>query len=471
MPSTPSRQFALVDRLERLLDSWCAQHPVNQVRLAPVLPALVSEAACAPDPDATLQSALDLLGRMAEWPRYVTTLAADLSAVRRLVALISASPWLAQLLTARPALTDELLPGRYAAHPPGPLALRQSLRDMLRRCSDDESSRWLALRNFKHSCLLHILSLDLEGALPLGEVSAALSDLADVLLATVLDEVGARLSVTGGIGCPIGIVAYGKLGSREMSYASDTDIVFLHDDDPDVSAIDLTRVATTVNQWLTAPTPAGTLYETDFRLRPYGQSGLLITSLSAFRDYQLNAAWTWEHQALTRARFIAGAPQLADGFNRVRREALLRPRDAEQLHGDVLDMRARILASHQRAAVGRGQTSFDVKHSRGGVIDVEFIVQFLILRHAHTHPSLTEVGNNVVALSTAASLGLVPVGLARASAEAYAAYRLWMHRARLRGCEIVEVPMQDATLHQAVVKELWAHVFAETALEAEGAHA
>jgi glutamate-ammonia-ligase adenylyltransferase len=451
-----------VDRLEQLLRSWCREHPSDHVRLETVLPAVVTEAARAREPDATLQSALDLLGRMAQWPRYLRSLSEHPGAVRRLVGLIGASPWLGQLLTARPALADELLPDRYAARPLDRAALRTSLQDTLRRCSDDEATQWIALRNFKHSCLLHILSLDLEGALGLDEVSGALSDLADVLLETILLRVGARLgSGVAAATTPLGIIAYGKLGSREMSYASDTDIVFLHEDGAETTSV--ARLATTVNQWITAPTAAGTLYETDFRLRPYGASGPLVTSLSAFRDYQLNAAWTWEHQALTRARFIAGAPTLAAAFARLRRDVLVGSRDPGKLRSDVLAMRARIAAGHQRnAGTHRDGATFDVKHSRGGIIDVEFIVQHLILQRAHAHPGLAEVSNNVGVLASASALGLIPDDLARATADAYCAYRLWMHRERLRGNEIVRVAVQEAQLHQSTVSELWAHVFAET---------
>jgi glutamate-ammonia-ligase adenylyltransferase len=432
-----------------------------RVRLEGLLPVIVDSAAATSEPDTTLRTALDLALRMAAWPRYLTTLATHPGAVARLVALIGASPWLGQLLLARPALADELLPGRSGDRPPERAALQASLDDTLARCSHDELGPMIALCNFKHSVLLQVLALDLEGALTLDQVSGALSDLAETLLAIVLQQVSRRAGHGRDQGdAAIGIVAYGKLGSREMSYASDTDIVFLHGGDPSADATAQVRLATTVNRWLTAPTAAGTLYETDFRLRPYGASGQLVNSLPGFRDYQLNAAWTWEHQALTRARFIAGTDALATGFTQLRREALGRVRDPEKLRADVLGMRARILASRPRPA-GLA-TDFDVKHSRGGVIDLEFIVQFLLLRRAHQHPSLTEVGDNAGALAHASALGLIPAGLARETASAYSAYRLWMHRERLRGNEIVRVPLQEAKFHQAAVKELWAHVFAET---------
>jgi [glutamine synthetase] adenylyltransferase / [glutamine synthetase]-adenylyl-L-tyrosine phosphorylase len=454
-----------LDRLEQLLRGWCAEHPVQHSRLENLLPAIVAEAARAPEPEPTLQSSLDLLAQMAQWQRYLTSLSEHPGAVRRLVSLIGASPWLGQLLAARPALADELLPDRFAARPPDRAALRASLHDTLKCCSEDEPTQWIALRNFKHSCLLHILALDLEAKLSLAEVSGALSDLADVLLETVLTRVGARQAAVqkpafDKTPAPLGIVAYGKLGSREMSYASDTDIVFLHEDAPDTSAAGLARLASTVNQWVTAPTAAGILYETDFRLRPYGASGLLVTSLSAFRDYQLNAAWTWEHQALTRARFIAGASSLADAFARLRRDVLGRPRDREKLRSDVLEMRARIAAGHQRGAGSHGDKNlFDVKHSLGGIIDVEFIVQYLILQHAHQHPALLDANDNTTALECARALGLIPSSLAAATAAAYSAYRLWMHRERLRGNETVRVARTEAQSHQVAVSDLWGHVF------------
>jgi glutamate-ammonia-ligase adenylyltransferase len=434
-----------------------------RVRLEGLLPVIVDSAAATSEPDTTLRTALDLALRMAAWPRYLTTLATHPGAVARLVALIGASPWLGQLLLARPALADELLPGRSGDRPPERAALQASLDDTLARCSHDELGPMIALCNFKHSVLLQVLALDLEGALTLDQVSGALSDLADVILAAVL----ARLSERQGLGraSPLGIVAYGKLGSREMSYASDTDIVFLHEDGGPEAQPDLTRLASNVNRWLGTATPAGRLYETDFRLRPYGEQGLLTSSLSAFREYQETAAWTWEHQALTRARFVAGAPTLGQRFAQVRRQILLRPRQQNALRAEVLAMRQRILASSKG-----GQSpshSFDVKHSPGGIIDVEFVVQYLILSQAAAQPALLDAQDNAAALALCARLGLVPAALAEAATLAFRSYRLWMHRERLRGNETVTVDPALAEPHRAAVLSLWQHVFSPLAERSE----
>jgi [glutamine synthetase] adenylyltransferase / [glutamine synthetase]-adenylyl-L-tyrosine phosphorylase len=438
--------IAAIRRDPRYLDLAAA----DREQLERLFPVVLGAAGRGPDPERTAQNALELLVRMAAWRRYLTLFAAHPDGFARLVGLIGASPWLGDQLVARPALADELLPGRSAARPLDRDGLCASLAETLRRCSEDESSQLIALRNFKHSCVLHILALDLEGALGLNEVSLALSDLADVILQTILARLGARNSAG-----ELGIVAYGKLGSREMSYASDTDIVFLHADDASSDA--LARLARDVNRWITTPTPAGVLYETDFRLRPYGESGLLVTSLAAFREYQLNAAWTWEHQALTRARFVAGNPALARAFAELRRQVLVRDRDEATLRRDVLAMRDRILASQ-----GQKTARFDVKHARGGIIDVEFIVQYLILRHARLHPSLIEATDNVTVLGQSASLELVPPALADAAIDAFCTYRLWMHRERLRGNELVEVAPDSAQPHRKAVMELWRHVLEGT---------
>jgi [glutamine synthetase] adenylyltransferase / [glutamine synthetase]-adenylyl-L-tyrosine phosphorylase len=443
------------------LDQWRAQPGYarlsedERARLEALVPVIVESAGKTATPAATLVVALDLVLRMAAWPRYLHTFANHTGAITRLVALVGASPWLGQLLLARPALADELLPGRNSDRPPDRATLARSLQETLRRCADDEPGLMIALCNFKHSVILQVLALDLEGALTLDQVSAALSDLADVLLSAILSRVSERLG--HGSVSPVGIVAYGKLGSREMSYASDTDIVFLHEDAPAECEPAFTRLASTVNRWLTTATAAGTLYETDFRLRPYGTHGLLTSSLSGFGSYQETAAWTWEHQALTRARFVAGDPRVGQRFAQLRRQILARPRQATVLHTDVLAMRQRIAESRRKHAPGAGL--FDVKHSRGGIIDVEFAVQYSILARAAAHPQLLEAPDNATALAICAELGLVSPDLAQAATQAFRSYRLWMHRERLRGNEVVLVPAAQAESHRTAVLSLWQHVF------------
>jgi [glutamine synthetase] adenylyltransferase / [glutamine synthetase]-adenylyl-L-tyrosine phosphorylase len=425
---------------------------LDRKRVDGIMPQLLAAAACCPDPDTTLRGCLDLLERLQRWPGYLTVLSLHPSVLARLVALVGASPWLAQFLCTHLELLDELLGERYLCRLPDRDGLRARLQDALRDCPDDEAAQMVALRNFKHSQVLHIVCLDLEGLLSLDEVSKALSDLADVLLETVLTRVSERMQL--GRSPALGIIGYGKLGSREMTYASDTDIVFIYDDASSVPEATLTRLVRTVNHWLTAPTPAGVLYETDFRLRPYGASGLLVSSVSGFAEYQRKHAWIWEHQALSRARWIAGADGVREQFQSVRGEVLAREREAQHLRSEVLAMRERILQSHAWDG-----DNFNVKHSRGGIIDVEFAVQHLVLRHASEHPELMSHTDNESVLDAAVNIGLVPARLRDSVKEAFRRYRAWMHRERLRGNEVITISLEEAQPYRDAVLALWQHVF------------
>lgn len=442
--------------LIRSRDLWCSLDPDTRA-CVDALAAVAREAAdAALDPEATARGAADLIEQVVRRPALLSEVVSRSETVRRAVTIIGASPRLGQLLIGRPDLIRELLPGRASAAPVVEQALwRAQLEEGLAGAPHEEEAL-VALRAFKWSRVLQILAADLEQALSLDQVSHALSDLADLILTVVLS----RLSEAHGLGpeSPLGIICYGKLGSREMSYASDTDIVFLYDQTRGVSAEELTRLAIDVNRWLTAQTVLGPAYATDFRLRPHGEGGQLVSSLSAFRQYQMSSAWTWEHQALTRARWLAGDPALGRALRDLRTEVLRRPRDPDQLRTDVLAMRERLF--RQAHGTGAGIVDqFDVKHGRGGIIDVEFITQYLILRHAAAHPALCEVADNVGALAVGASLGILPEDLARATAAAYRQYRAWMHRERLRGNETVRVAASAAAPHAAATTELWRQVF------------
>lgn len=425
--------------------------------LAPVLRPTVAAAAACRHPDRTLRLGLNLLEGLVERGDSLQRLAADPAAVHRLVALLGASPWLGELLVADPRLVDDFLPDRPEGHPQQQPAVgsRADLAAALDHCDGDEEAELLALRAFKHRGVLNILAADLAGRLDLDGVSGALTDLAELLLGTVLARVGRRLGLGDDpAALPLGIVGYGKLGSREMSYASDTDIVFLYEPGCGVPEAELARFARTVNHWITASTAAGSLYATDFRLRPYGDGGNLVSSFDSFRDYQTHQAWTWEHQALTRARWLAGDARLGAAFPALRAATLQRPRDPGRLRDDILGMRARIQAAHGR---GLPAGAFDVKHSRGAIIDLEFAVQYTVLRHAAQHPALLESTVSQVILATAAGRALVHPELAAGAARAYHQYRLWMHAERLQGNEHIRVAEAVADPHRRAVLALWQH--------------
>ena len=300
---------------------------------------------------------------------------------------------------------------------------------------------------------------DLTGQLTVERLADHLSALADVVLEGTLAACWTHM--TGGTEPPprFAIVGYGKLGGKELGYASDLDLVFLFDVDPDDPDADnrearYTRLGQRLNTWLTSTTAAGQLYDTDLRLRPDGAKGLLVSSLSGFRRYQRGQAWSWEHQALTRARFVAGDRDVGAAFE-AEREAILRmERDPHALAADVVAMRRRMHAGHPNPT-----PLFDLKHDPGGMVDIEFAVQYLVLAHAHRHGVLTRNAGNIALLRFAGELGLVPADLAGSVADAYREYRRLQHQVRLTLATHARVDPAPQAARRAAVAALWAHVF------------
>ncbi|HSP31038.1 MAG TPA: bifunctional glutamine synthetase adenylyltransferase/deadenyltransferase, partial [Halomonas sp.] len=256
------------------------------------------------------------------------------------------------------------------------------------------------------------------------------------------------------------IVGYGKLGGIELGYSSDLDLVFLHDSDgkgatdgqrPIDTSVFFTRLGQRIIHLLTAVTPAGSLYEVDMRLRPSGNSGLLVTSLSAFADYQRQNAWTWEHQALVRARVVAGSNALADKFTQLRGDILGGERDNAALREEVVKMRQKM-----RDHLGSKATSgtFNVKHDAGGMVDIEFLCQYAVLALAHQTPALLTYSDNIRILEVLTESGHLPAEEAERLREAYLAYRSATHRKALPG-ENALGDGQEFLAHREVVTALW----------------
>jgi [glutamine synthetase] adenylyltransferase / [glutamine synthetase]-adenylyl-L-tyrosine phosphorylase len=246
------------------------------------------------------------------------------------------------------------------------------------------------------------------------------------------------------------VVAYGKLGGKELDYASDLDLIFLYDDTTPISAENYARLAQRLNHWLTSLTPAGVLYAVDLRLRPDGASGLLVSTIDGFNDYQKKHAWVWEHQALTRARFVCGDADIGARFERIRLEVLRQPRDLAALSAEVIAMRNRMFEAQQDA-----DEWFDLKYSRGGLIDVEFIVQYLVLGYSHRYPELAANDGNLALLKLAAHLGLISEASALTAHAAYLQLRQLQHAARLQGEKRARVTPKSVVTEVAAVKKLW----------------
>lgn len=309
------------------------------------------------------------------------------------------------------------------------------------------------LREAHHAHVFRLLAQDLSGALSVEELADELSELADVMLQATLELCWTQLRARHREEPRFAIVGYGKLGGKELGYASDLDLIFLYEDPDDRASEIYARLAQRLSHWLTSRTAAGVLFDIDLRLRPEGGSGLLVSSIEAFRRYQRESAWTWEHQALTRARFCAGEPAVGAEFEEERRAILRITRDEAKLREDVRSMREQLLRGHPNES-----GLFDLKHDRGGMIDIEFIVQMLVLGEAHRLPELTANSGNIALLKLAAKLGLIPGDSADAVADAYREYRRRQHRLRLNGARYARVPAAEVQDQVDATRALWRRV-------------
>ena len=383
---------------------------------------------------------------------YLVLLNENPKALQRLVIVAKASPWVMQQLVRHPVLLDELLGVEGLGHVPEPAELRESLQQQsLRLNIDDMEGHMQMLRYFRLSHHLHIVAAEASGKLPLMKVSDYLSFLADAILEYVLQL--AWLQMVERYGYPtlnsepcteptFAIIGYGKLGGLEMSHSSDLDLVFLYDTDeggetdgekPVDNRLFFTRMGQRIIHLLTTPTVLGKLYEVDMRLRPSGGKGLLVSNIASFATYQEQEAWTWEHQALVRGRPIAGSAELIDQFQTIRQQILTRPRDQAQLRQEVVDMRQRM---YEQRAPGYTKAAdakvFHLKHSRGGIVDIEFLVQYLVLAHSHQHPELVRYTDNIRILKALAKARIMTSEAAEQLTEAYQAYRSEGHKLALK---------------------------------------
>ena len=425
-------------------------------RFDALVPRLIEAAAQTPNPDATLARGLDLLEAISKRGAYLALLQQYPQALQKVARLAGASSWAASYLTQHPVLLDELLDARLLEAAPDWAAFRTQLARDLDEHEPDTERQMDMMREAHHAQVFRLLLQDLAGLLPLEKLADHLSELADILLDLSLRMVWRKLPKRHRDAPAFAVVAYGKLGGKELGYASDLDIIFLYDDDhPDAPEI-YARLATRLNSWISSTTPAGILFQTDLRLRPNGESGLLVSSVEAFRQYQLESAWVWEHQALTRARFCAGDADIGRQFEAIRIAVLRQPRDLAALKREVLAMRQKMADAHaNRSAL------FDIKHDRGGLIDVEFAVQYLVLGHAHAHAELTGNLGNLALLKIAAGLGLIPADLAERVREAYRSYRKLQHGLRLNDARYARVARETLAAETDSVETLWRAVFNE----------
>ncbi len=429
--------------------------------------------------DKTLLRFFDLLEAIARRSAYLSILAEYPRALSNVLDLLKASQWGAQYLTRHPHLLDHLLNAQSErALIEDPQQYWQEVRANLNMQLDDVMSEGDGseqamdiLRVTHHNetfiTLLTDLGIGVQQALPVERVSDHLSALADLILQTTFERVwpsvAKKFDLPAESNPPFAIISYGKLGGKELGYASDLDIVFLYQaDESDYAAQEIyALLAKRMINWLTAFTSTGSLFEIDTRLRPNGSAGFLVTNAEAFKKYQLregdNAAWVWEHQALTRARFSAGSPSVGTFFDSVRSEVLGQQRDIDHLRFEILEMRRKVHAGHPNANV-----EFDLKHDAGGMVDIEFIVQFLVLAYAHKHSELIGNLGNIALLRIAGDMGLISHEAAQSVGNAYRLLRARQHRLRLDGAEKTRIHLENEPALIAArnaVQALWLEIF------------
>jgi glutamate-ammonia-ligase adenylyltransferase len=427
-----------------------AMSAMGQDRLTKILPLLITTAGHTSRPYLVLGRLFDLIKSICRRTAYLSLLCEYPAVIGHLAKLFESSPWIADLLGRHPVLLDELLDPRTLYSPPKRQDLTAELRALLNGIpAEDLEHQMETLRIFKQQNTLRVAASDITDVLPLMEVSDRLSDIAEV----VLDEVVALswrhlVAKHGTPTCRLkdhrchrgfAVVAYGKLGGLELGYQSDLDLVFLHaaapgqtqgGERPIDNAQFFSRLGQRVLHFLSAHTAAGILYETDMRLRPSGDSGMLVSHIDGFRDYQLNDAWTWEHQALIRARVITGDHALQRRFESIRREALALAREEGKLREDVTSMRERL---RQAQTPPHKSDTFDIKQGRGGIVDIEFLVQYLMLGHAHENPEITHWTDNVRQLQTLSRHNIIDQQTAFGLRRAYLILRAMGHRLNLKG--------------------------------------
>jgi glutamate-ammonia-ligase adenylyltransferase len=428
-------------------------------RLDALMPPLIEDVLKRPDPDLALARVAPIVRAVLRRSAYLALLSENPRAREHFVELVSTSLWLAETLADHPAFFDALLDERLLTMVPDREELGIALNQRLAAAEGDFERSLEIMREFKSHHVFNVALAELRGTLPLMKVSDALTWLAEAMLEAAL-ELAWGESLTRfpeyAESRPFLVVGYGKLGGIELGPGSDLDIVFIHDL-PASAAQFLHRLVRRLLHVLTAPTYNGTLYEIDTRLRPSGNAGTMVSSLAAFIEYQQKQAWTWEHQALVRARPVAGDRALAVKFESARRELLCQPRDRVELAEAVQSMRLRMLGQ-----LGRDEEASDLKRGSGGIVDIEFMVQYLVLAHAHDHPALTEFTDNVRILEAVEAAELLPGHAAGRLKDAYLSLRAEWHRSVL-DIPDTERAAQTLSRYRDDVRAIWKDVFGGTA--------
>lgn len=452
----------------------------SRLRLDRFMPVLLSAVAQEDTPSLAFARVMTLISAVSRRTAYLVLMLENRSALREVIKLCTASPFVTEFLSKHPVLLDELLDG--IDEPPGKAVLQEELAQQLLRIDPANFEEQMeTLRYFKQSHTLQVAAAQITGRLTVMKVSDYLTFTAEAVLEQVLAVSWAFL--TRKYGYPVNtqgahgeldfvVLAFGKLGGIELSYISDLDLVFLHHGALDEDTVTVegqrainsrefyTRLAQRVIMMLGTYTMSGKLYEVDMRLRPSGESGLLVSSMEAFASYEKDEAWTWEHQALVRARAVAGSQVLQAEFDKLRAKILGRPRDVIALAHDVTTMRQRMRDEFaKKPTAERDRHSFYIKHSRGGIVDIEFMVQYLVLAYSHDKPALLTWSDNVRILEAAHASGLLDDREVVLLNKAYLGLRSALHHYALAQMEDADLP-EELTQLQEEVGHVWDRLFA-----------
>ena len=452
-------------------------------RLHGILARLLKAAALLPAPAAVVQRVLRVLEAIGTRASYLALLKEQPAALDRLIDVCAISGFLSRQIADFPLLLDELIDAKAFNEMPSRIGFVTELAARTERMPADDPERQVeTLRQFQKVAVFSVALADQTGRLPLMKVSDRLTDIAELIIQCCMDLAWQQMThVYGTPFCGdrpenlrqvlVAVAGYGKLGGLELGYASDLDLVFLHDSSGEIqqtqgerqtagerpldNTVFFLRLGQRIVHLLTMHSAAGRLYEVDMRLRPNGKGGFLMTGIGAFERYQRQEAWTWEHQALLRARAVAGDIDLRKAFEAVRRGVLREAVHRDTLKSDVAEMRQRMQRELSKAGAGE----FDIKQDAGGIADIEFLVQYWVLAAANAHPELLTFTDNIRQLEGLAAVGVLDQSTAQWLTDTYIAYRTVLHHSSLEGQgeRVVEAAAHAET--RARVVEIWRGVF------------
>lgn len=445
------------------------------IRLNWVLPQVIAALDGEEHPVKIARHMLELLEAIIDESVYLSLLVEHPSVLKKIMHLFMHSEWMTRFLCEHPRVIDELI---HETHEDAYISAETIRKELDYALSQSIGADAVIpkLIDFKNAQMFRIASADMQDKIRLMHVSDHLTWTAEGIITAVLQLALAEMTERYGqptyqfggqtFVAEFGVIAYGKLGGLEMGYHSDLDLVFLHSSKGEAQSTNgersiandvfFTRLVGKFNNYMTSLTPAGKLYEVDIRLRPSGQSGLLVHSLSAFENYQQHKAWTWEHQALVRARFIAGGDAVQMGFKAIRAAVIAKHRDEDKLKKDVLSMREKMYKANETTQPGM----IHIKHERGGVTDIEFIVQYLLLRYTKDHRHLARCSDNMRQLSALELFDILRSADASDLRNAYRNFRFWIHHKQLLGERAVAKP-DKFQRQMADVRRIWDNIFAE----------